>query len=113
MNSSERAAMGQLRSLLAQRPETSSQRRELISALDATLSLFSQELLRDVVIDYVLRALSQPPLDELRFSPPKSWLKALARGAPARAGDLPWLWRQRLKRAALIARLGPRSPEPP
>lgn len=80
MNSSERAAMGQLRSLLAQRPETSSQRRELISALDATLSLFSHELLRDVVIDYVLRALSQPPLDELRFSPPKRWLKELARG---------------------------------
>lgn len=80
MNASERAAMGELRSLLARRPETSSQRRELISELEKTLTRFSPELLRDVVIGYVLQALSSPPLDALRFSPPKSWLKDFVRG---------------------------------
>lgn len=107
MNASERKAMGELRSLLQSAPTTSTQRRVFVKKLAQLLDRFRPELLRDVVIDYVLQAMSSPPLDLINFSPTDRWLSDLVRGV-----DVPQLalvttieLGPRAQRASLLAKV--------
>lgn len=102
MNAKERAAMGELRSLLQIAPETSSQRRVFIKKLAALLDRFRAQLLSDVIIDYVLQAMSVAPLDSINLAPTDRWLNDFVRGR-----DVPQL--------ALVTTidLGPRSQSAP